>query len=172
MSSLTEGKKAFFSTRMKHLHPKLQSSKFLLIFCHTLEEPKLRRRQLFTLKFSRLLKFCCGHVQKCLSCHGTQLTLTLAPSDPMNSAFLHLHPSCPRGRANEHSQNTELLLCEAQRQLLLLSFAAYKSSVVRAFTLDVGKLGFTPSYARGNKNPHPCHKAGAVLGESALHPAL
>lgn len=107
VSSLTEGKEVFISTRMKHLHPKLQSSKFLLIFCHTLEAPKLRRRQLFTLKFSRLLKFCCGHVQKCLSCHGTQLTHTLAPSDPMSSAFLHLHPSRPRGRANEHSQNTE-----------------------------------------------------------------
>lgn len=107
VSSLTDVKWVFISTRMKHLHPKLQSSKFLLIFCHTLEAPKLWRHQLFTLKFSRLLKFCCGHVQKCLSCHGTQLTLTLAPSDSMNSAFLHLHPSCPRGRANEGSQNTE-----------------------------------------------------------------
>ena len=99
--------KESISKGIKHLRPKLQSSKFLLICCHTLEVPKLRRRQLFTLKFPRLLKFCWGQVQKCLSCHGTELAHTPAPSDPMNSAFLHLHPSCPRGRASEHSQNTE-----------------------------------------------------------------
>lgn len=99
-------RKVGISNGTKHLRPKLHSSKFLLICCHTLEVLKLRRRQLFTLKFPRLLKFCSGHVQKCLSCHGTELAHTPAPSDPVNSAFLHLHPSCPRGRAGECSQNT------------------------------------------------------------------
>lgn len=146
----------------------MQSSKFLLICCHTLEVPKLRGRQLFTLKFPRLLKFCCGHVQKCLSCHGTQLARTPAPSDPTNSAFLHLHPSRPRGRAADRSQNVESG-CSAKRGGS--SAAAFESSSVRAFTLDVGKLGFTPSCARGDQNPRPRHEAGAVLGESVSPPS-
>lgn len=130
--------------------------------------PKLRGRQLFTLKFPRLLKFCCGHVQKCLSCHGTQLARTPAPSDPTNSAFLHLHPSRPRGRAADRSQNVESG-CSAKRGGS--SAAAFESSSVRAFTLDVGKLGFTPSCARGDQNPRPRHEAGAVLGESVSPPS-
>lgn len=146
----------------------MHSSKFLLICCHTLEVPKLRGRQLFTLKFPRLLKFCCGHVQKCLSCHGTQLARSPAPSDPTNSAFLHLHPTRPRGRAADRSQNAESG-CSAKRGGS--SAAAFESSSVRAFTLDVGKLGFTPSCARGDQNPRPRREAGAVLGESVSPPS-
>lgn len=105
--------KVDISNGTQHQHPKLQSSKFLLICCHTLEVPKLHRHQLFTLKFPRLLKFCHGPVQKCLLCHDTKLSHIPALSDLMNSGFLHLHPSCPRGRAGGCSQN--MLLTESCR---------------------------------------------------------
>lgn len=93
---------------------------------------------------------------------GTNFAHTQAPSDPRKAAFLRLHLSCPRDRGGEDSQNTSLW--EVQRQL--------SSSLVRGFTLDVGKVGSRLSYAWGDRNPHPGHKAQVALGESAPHPVL
>ena len=156
--------KVRISYRPEHLCPKLQSSKFLLICCHTLEVPKLRRRQHFTLKFPRLLKFCCGHVQKCRLCHGIGVAHSPALSDPRTQASCR----CIRLAQRVELVNIPIAQRAASLQSAMAAFAALLCRVQeilgQSFYPRCGKSGFyTLLCLRGSK-PTPSPRGRGCSG--------